>query len=494
MSEQQISPLIMIDDLIVAKFGGWSVQTPENTDKSIDIILQDDRRKFIVVSGPKGSTNLYLKAAKEVILSGSVSEDTYRKISDIWKNLCYKLDVQENLDKINEHFLALLDYTGPRDIESEPAKRFIDNIARLGEFYEAKYIFVPRFNKRVGAEKAVFLDPADVLIGTDTPGDASILPESEDKLRNAVSGLIDSHVVVMPGFYCSTKDGDIVTLPRSGSDTSGSFAAKSLNALLYENYSNDVIRRASPDAVPNALSLEKITYDEALELAYMGFGIFKDQAVVPCKDKLIPIHVIDTLNPERWTEILAHRQYDGHVVTGISYKSGFGSVDIKKVLRTREEDPSLTPYVLHTELGVGGQGEFPIEQIMTSVAKVSFLIPGEKFTDENAHRVKRHLMEYFKLPESDIGVSYNISLLSVVGQYNIKDEPGINARAAGSLAIQGISTSHILQGGSPQNILYGVQETTPEPLKARAGVRAIYNEFFIDSVFGRFIEQQRKFH
>src|SRR3989338_10939742 len=104
MSEQQISPLIMIDDLIVAKFGGWSVQTPENTNKSIDIILQDDRRKFIVVSGPKGSTDLYIKAAKEVISRGSVSEHTYRKISDIWENLCYNLDIKENFGRIDAHF------------------------------------------------------------------------------------------------------------------------------------------------------------------------------------------------------------------------------------------------------------------------------------------------------------------------------------------------------------------------------------------------------
>ena len=90
-------------DLIVAKFGGWSLETPENTDRAINLIAQDDRRKVIIVSGPKGLTDLYLQIAKERILRQS-SLDTYRKIMDKWEKLCPHLELEGSLGSIRVDF------------------------------------------------------------------------------------------------------------------------------------------------------------------------------------------------------------------------------------------------------------------------------------------------------------------------------------------------------------------------------------------------------
>ena len=198
-------------DLIVTKLGGWSLETPENTDRSIDIITQDDRRRVVVVSGPKGLTDLYLQAAREHILRKSTLE-TYRKIMSKWEELCSRLELEGSLGSIRVDFEQMFAYYGPPDLDSIKAKRFLDNIARLGEYNEAKYIFVPRLNKR--GIKAIFLDPKDIIYGSDSPAGALILPESTDNLRREIisRGLVEEYVVVIPGFYCFTKNGDVVTL------------------------------------------------------------------------------------------------------------------------------------------------------------------------------------------------------------------------------------------------------------------------------------------
>ena len=478
-------------DLIVAKFGGWSVQDAKNTDRSIDIIAQDERRRAVIVSGPKGLTNLYEKAARDIILMND-NEETFKEIMERWGEICSGLGLNENYGSIEGDFNKKLNsYDCPSNLNDIKAKGFIDDIMRLGEYFEAKYIFAPGLNKR--KIKAVFLDPEGIIYGSNNHGDASILPESAGNLRREIieKGLIDESVVVIPGFYAYTKDGNIVTLPRGGSDTTGGFVAGALDALVYENYTNNLIRRASPDAVENALPLTELTYNEALELAYTGFGIFKDEAIVPCMEKSIPIHVINTLDPQQKTVILGDRKPDEFDITGIAYKSGFGSINMRKVLRSRQEDSALAPYVDNVESGVCEPWEFPIEQIMTSVSNVSFLIPGEKFTDETVHEIKRHLKEKFKLHENDITVSYNISVIAIVGQY-MKDSVGINYRVAGALSSAGISTSHIIQGGSELSILYGIHEATPDPINAKKGVNEIYKEFFVNPVFKGFLKEQRK--
>jgi len=479
-------------ELIVVKHGGWSVGTSETTSGSAKFVLRDKRRRVVVVSGPKGLTDLYIHAAEQRILKESVEVETYGKISGKWEELCYGLGLQENHRTINGEFDKILKtYDGPRNLDDIKAKRFIDNVARLGETFEADYVFAPYLNLR--GCKAVSLSPAGLIYGTDEPGNASIVPDPEMKFKNKVHELLGSYdIVVVHGFYCSTKEGNhIVTLPRNSSDTSGSHAAAELDAILYENCTNNSIRRASPDAVADAKTLDVLTYREALELAYMGFGIFKDSAVVPCMRKLIPIHVVNMMGNGDVTKILAERQLDQYEVAGIAYKPGFLSLNIEQVLRSRQEHSSLSNLALHTEQGITSGGEFPIEQIMTSVSNTSFLIHGEQVNDEKIHMLKRHLMEYFVLREDEITIRYDISLIALVGQY-MKDRAGLNYRAAGALAAADISTSHIVQGGSEISILYGVQETSKDTIKARACVRAIYNEFFVDPVFGKFLEEQRK--
>lgn len=486
----------MVSDFSVVKPGGAVIGNPDNLDALINLLFEDTSRRFVTPSGPKGltekgSTDLYIEAAHEKIKTGEVSEETLRKIKAGWEPLCNRFGFYESLNTImalTEGVLA--SYNGPTDVNSKQAMYFIDKVASRGERFGAEYVLVPRMIAR--GVPVHFLDTEGVMVGTDEPGNCSILPKSAENLRKAVvdNGLINDYVVVMPSWTCHTEDGEhVVTLLRNKGDVVGAFATNTLDAKRYDNITNDVIRRADPNIVSNALTLDKLTFDEALEYGYYGAGIFHHDAIEPCRKKSIPIHIINILNPQQKTIILHDRKPDSYEVTGIAHKPGFGSLDIS---RSGSRNLSLTHYVLQTELGNCVEGEFPIEHLASGVSGVSFLVPGDKFTDEMVHGRKRHLMNYFGLKESDIDTRYNISLLSVVVSKGMKDTPGIHARAASAVAALGISFSHVDQGGAKFSMIYAIPEASKKPERAIAAVRAIYNEFFVDQYFGRVIEDRRK--
>jgi len=469
--------------LKVVKEGGWCFLTPENTKKSLDFVLQDSGRRVLVPSGPKGLTDRYIGSAEERILLGSATRGTYDTIMDKWRELCSGLDLMENCKEIESRYREILNsYDGPRNLDDIRAKRFIDDVARLGETFEAESIVAPLLN-RLGAN-AVSLSPVGLITGTDNPGDASILPDQKKKLRRRINELLETyHIVVLHGYYCSTRDGQtIVTLHRGGSDTTGSHAAAELGAALYENCSDGPIRRADPRVVKDAMQLEKITYEEALGLSHMGADILQHEAIKPCWDNGIPISVIDIFNPDRKTEILKYREPDKFDITGVTHRKGYVDITVRNL------SSRLTSYNLLRQLGIHTRRDvYP----STSLLDVSIVIPGEKLTDRMIHDKLKHVIRHFRLHDNDIEVRYNISLISVIGKY-MRDREAINARAASALASHGLSTSNIFQGGSEVGIHYGIQEATKDPIKAQSGVRAIYNEFFVDNFFGKVIEERKR--
>ena len=266
--------------IIVSKFGGSSLADGNQFRKVKDILLSDNRRKFIIPSAP-GKRNskdfkitdlLYLCQAH--IESSIPLDDVFNLISNRYKAIVYELDLSLDIDNyLNEI---------KKDIENGASKEYA---ASRGEYLNgiilANYLDFK------------FIDAKDVIIFNKY---GSLDNEATYKaLKNTLSNY---EKAVIPGFYGCDPLGNIVTFSRGGSDITGALVAASMNADLYENWTDvSGFLMADPKIVENPMQIKKITYRELRELSYMGASVLHEDSVFPVRNAGIPINIKNTNLP-----------------------------------------------------------------------------------------------------------------------------------------------------------------------------------------------------
>ena len=147
--------------------------------------------------------------------------------------------------------------------------RFMDLMKAAGEDYCARLFAA--YLLRIGV-KARYVHPGRAgMLLTEEFGNAQILPESYELLGELS---MDEGIIVFPGFFGMTKQGDVVTFSRGGSDITGSILAAAMEASVYENWTDvDSVYAINPSLVADPHPIREITYDEMRELAYAGFSI-----------------------------------------------------------------------------------------------------------------------------------------------------------------------------------------------------------------------------
>ncbi|PJN87603.1 amino acid kinase family protein, partial [Bacillus sp. mrc49] len=260
----------------VAKFGGSSLASGEQIKKVFEIVAADPERKFVVVSAPgkRNSddikvTDLLIEAAKQQ-LRGDNGEPLIEDVVARYGSIAKELDISEEvITGIREDLQALLHAD-----QSKP-KRYLDALKASGEDNNAKLIAA--YFQRRGVE-AQYVNPKKAgLIVSDEDGYTQVLPESYDRLYDLRD---EPGIVVFPGFFGYTLDGDVLTFSRSGSDITGSILANGVKAELYENFTDvDAVYAVNPNVVSNPKGIRELTYREMRELSYAGFSVFHDEAL-----------------------------------------------------------------------------------------------------------------------------------------------------------------------------------------------------------------------
>ncbi len=155
------------------------------------------------------------------------------------------------------------------------------------------------------------------IITNEEHGKARI--QSIDKIR-LQEMLLEHDVLVIAGFQGITKSGRITTLGRGGSDTSAVAVAAALTANMCEIYTDvDGVYTTDPNIASNARKLERISYDEMLEMASMGAKVLEIRSVEFAKKYKVPVHVRSSFNDRPGT-LLTHedKQMEHVLVSGIA--------------------------------------------------------------------------------------------------------------------------------------------------------------------------------
>lgn len=310
------------------------------------------------------------------------------------------------------------------DISPTPPLRELDLLISCGEIISATVMVTELADSGV---KAVALTGAQAGIITDgNYGYAEILRIKKERILRLAA---DGQVVVIAGFQGASKDGEINTLGRGGSDTTAVAVGAALEAEMVEIYSDvDSVMTADPRIVPEARPIRNLGYQEILQLAREGAKVIHPRAVDIAQQFNLPILLKRTGDPTGGTLVSHKKGQDEHgfiarerVVNGITHVAGLAQVRLQEP-RTDSRDLEALLTIL-AERGVS------IDLISFSPQERLFTVPSG-----DAQRVSAIISELGYKGQVRTG----FAKVTVVGT-GMRGIPGVMARIVCALNQAGTS-------------------------------------------------------
>jgi aspartate kinase len=436
-------------DVIVCKYGGTSVDSPEDIDIIRKVTSQDLRRKVIVVSAPAGVTDLLIG----LVETGDASyvKAVSAKFQQAHPERAYREDIEDGLVKRLECGL--------------PADERKDYVKAFGEYTNAKLIA-----DSLGYR---FMDSEGLLVVSGRYGDAEILADSRELVRRNV---LDGNTYVVPGFYGKTASGRIATFSRGGSDLTGAYLAAALDVVVYENFTDRPgVFTADPKVVAAAVEIPLLTFKEMRDLAYSGAKIFHPDAILPIEDRLdhgtaIKVHIRSAKEyPLEGTYIVSERTSDmGRPVVGIAYGDSFCSFDIN--MRGLNNITGVAARITR----VFGEQGISIEHITTGIDDLSVILKKDQL-EKDIGRVSdvRSRLKSVLGSRAEVDFQEHMGCLVVAGKGIKNCSTSLTIRMLQALVDQGIDTIFTEMGPSKSCIISGI----PSRHK-NAAMCAVHREFF----------------
>ena len=437
--------------VITVKFGGTSLADAEQIKKVAEIVKSNPERRYLVASAPG-------KRFKDDI---KVTDLLYSCYSEFAKGD----EFSGTLAKIKERYASIISDLGVDfDISSEingieyELKKYppADYLASRGEYLNSKIIAEFLGWPFVDAAEIIFFNENGFL------DEAKTFMTAAEKLKSLQNAVI-------PGFYGSMPDGSIKTFSRGGSDVTGSIVARSVNADMYENWTDvSGMLSADPRIVENPKVIEYITYTELRELSYMGASVLHEDAVFPVRKAGIPINIRNTNSPsDNGTVISASLPKDikRSAVTGIAGRKGFTSIRVEKSQMNGQTGFGARLLYIFSRNGI------PFEHCPTGIDTLSVVVNGSLFDSKREdilREIKNELLPDF------ITIEKNLAVIAVVGE-GMVSVCGVAAKIFKSLAEAGINIRMIDQGSDELNIIIGVDDSDYEK-----SINVLYNSMIKD--------------
>ena len=257
-----------------------------------------------------------------------------------------------------------------------------------------------------------------------------------------INELLNQYVIVIPGFQGISNKGDITTIGRGGSDATAVAIAKLFGADTCEIYTDvDGVYSTDPNKIPVAKKIEKISYDEMLELSSLGAKVMQSSAVQTAMMYNIPLEVKSTFTDRKGTRIFDQENIDyKKSVTGVAYS---------------KDDAKITLVGVQDKPGVAASIFEPLNGSQINVDMVIQNISSDQKTTDISFTIKRNdllkTIEILKMNREikykDISHNDNVAKVSIVGA-GMVSTPGVTYRmfkglAEDSINILAISTSEI---------------------------------------------------
>jgi len=274
-----------------------------------------------------------------------------------------------------------------------------------------------------------------IPVWTDSAFSKARIEEIEDK--KVREDLKNGTIIVVAGFQGRDKEGNITTLGRGGSDTSAVAVAAAMKADVCEIYTDvDGIYTTDPRMVPEATKMDKISYDEMLEMASLGSKVLQIRSVEFAKKFDVVVHVRSSFNENPGTLVMKEdADMEAVLVSGITYNKDEAKISVNRV-------PDMP--------GIAAKLFTPLSDANITVDMIIQNISHEGFTDLTftvPHADFKKALKIVETSASEIeagGVlsDENIAKVSIVG-VGMRSHSGVASKMFETLSAEGINIQMI---------------------------------------------------
>ena len=458
----------------VHKFGGSSLAGPDEFGRVADIVQSDEGGlRAVVVSASYGVTDRLV-----ALLDAAVTAEP---------------DWEQPLAELREHHVGLAKRLIAQAHRAEIVRLLDDDLSTIRKVLEAAHLFrsVPdeatslvtgfgevwsaRLLTGVLASRGAatrWLDAREVLVVT--PAELGpVVDEGETRARlDAALDGDDVKVLVITGYVARTPSGRPTTLGRNGSDFSASIFAALLGAESVTIWTNvDGVMSGDPRVEPEATVIPKLSYDEAMELAYFGAKVIHPATMAPLLEHGIPLFIRNTFRPDlAGTRISVEGDVD-HRAKGITV------IDHMALLNLQGAGLIGVPGTAARLFGALREAGISVVVISQGSSEHSICVAVPESDAQRAHDVvaEAFLLELDRKQIQGIDVQRGCSILAVVGD-GMRGVPGVAGALFGSLGRAGVNVRAIAQGASERNI-----SAVIDGVDSSRALRAVHAGFYLSA-------------
>ena len=376
---------------IVIKFGGTSMGNPERIIAAANIVkkkIGKGNKIIVVVSAMSGKTNELIKQS----------------------------------EKISKKF----------------NKRELDVLLASGEQVTSALLAGALSKLNVKAKS--FMSWQIPILTDGSQNNSRIINMNIEKINQFLS---NKGVAIIPGFQGVSKNGDITTIGRGGSDATAVAIAKFFKTDSCEIYTDvEGVFSTDPKNFPKAKKISKISYEEMLEMSSLGAKVMQSSAIQTAMIYDIPLHVRSTFSNKEGTKIFGSEKIDySKIITGVTYSKD----DAKITLLGVQDKPGIAADIFEPL----GKNSINVDMVIQNIS------PDGKETDLTFTIKRNDLNKVIKLIKSNqknikfrsISTDKKVSKVSIIGAGMITT-PGVTYKMFRALAqekinILAISTSEI---------------------------------------------------
>ena len=324
-----------------------------------------------------------------------------------------------------------------KNISEEFDKRELDVLLSSGEQVTSALLAGALVKLNINAKS--WLNWQIPILTEGEHSNARIINMNIKKINNFLN---ENGIAIIPGFQGISKNGDVTTIGRGGSDATAVAVAKLFNADTCEIYTDvDGVFSTDPNKIPVAKKIDKISYDEMLELSSLGAKVMQSSAVQTAMMYDIPLEVRSTFTDRKGTKIFDQENIDySKSVTGVAYS---------------KDDAKITLIGVKDKPGVAANIFEPLSKAQINVDMVIQNISSDQKTTDITFTIKRgDVSKTLDILKRNKDIEYKniihndkVSKVSIVGA-GMVSTPGITYRMFRSLSdekinILAISTSEI---------------------------------------------------
>ncbi len=435
----------------VLKFGGSSVANANNIKIVADILLSyPNHPVVVVVSALGGITDQLLLTGEKASLGDESYKDILTSIEqrhlDTARQLLPVTNQSASLSKVKQYCNEMDDLCEGIFRLQELSDRTKDKLVAFGELLSSQLLQAYLQSQHA---KAAWLD-SRWLIKTDNRfGNASVLETETHSLVQQAVAQQSAGIYVAPGFIASNAQGFTTTLGRGGSDYTAAIFAAALQANVLEIWTDvSGIMTADPRWVPNARPINRISYQEAMELSHFGAKIIYPPTIQPVMKLNIPVWVKNTFAASDAGTLIENQGSESNEkIRGIS--------SINKISLLSLEGSGM--------IGIPGFSKRFFEALALQQINVILITQSSSehsicvaVQSAEAERAKAACDAAFETEINSgrvdpLVVEGDHAIIALVGD-KMKSHPGISGQMFSALGRNGINIRAIAQGSSERNI------------------------------------------